>query len=174
MKLTGYFIKKKIQALIQEASQRECRSVSLAEARSLLILYNAEDHQAVMKLLQPLRKEKKEINTCVYLSEKSAELQATGSTVLVHAKGDLNAWCFPSDKIVEEVKKMKADILIDLTRPSCYALQYIALQHPSKFKVGIKYPEQNWYDLALSITDKDEIEYLFQQILFYLRSMGSK
>lgn len=56
----------------------------------------------------------------------------------------------------------------------CYALQYIALRHPSAFKVGIKYPGQEWYDLGLTVTDKDDIQYLFGQILFYLRSIRAK
>ena len=59
-------------------------------------------------------------------------------------------------------------------RPGCYALQYIALRHPSAFKVGIKYPGQEWYDLGLTVTDKDDIQYLFGQILFYLRSIRAK
>lgn len=44
----------------------------------------------------------------------------------------------------------------------------------SAFKVGIKYPGQEWYDLGLTVTDKDDIQYLFGQILFYLRSIRAK
>ena len=137
---TNYFIKKKIQALVSDAGGRPHRSLSLDEARSLLVLYNIEDHEDVMRALEPLRKAKKDIKTCVYV---------------------------PSGAL-------KADILIDITRPGCYALQYIALRHPSAFKVGIKYPGQEWYDLGLTVTDKDDIQYLFGQILFYLRSIRAK
>lgn len=174
MKLTNYFIKKKIQALEEQAAHREHHSLSLAEARSLLVFYNIEDHQAVTKLLTALHKENKKISTCVFVPEKNNELQESDTTIFVHAKRDLNAWCFPSEKIVERVKATQADILIDLTRPNCYAMHLIILQHPCSFKVGIKYPEQEWYDFALSITDKDDLEYLFGQILFYLRSIGTK
>ena len=143
---TNYFIKKKIQALVSDAGGRPHRSLSLDEARSLLVLYNIEDHEDVMRALEPLRK----------------------------AKNDLNAWGFPSDSVLKKVGALKADILIDITRPGCYALQYIALRHPSAFKVGIKYPGQEWYDLGLTVTDKDDIQYLFGQILFYLRSIRAK
>ena len=40
---TNYFIKKKIQALVSDAGGRPHRSLSLDEARSLLVLYNIED-----------------------------------------------------------------------------------------------------------------------------------
>ena len=143
---TNYFIKKKIQALVSDAAKRPHRSLSLDEARSLLVLYNIEDHEDVMRALEPLRKAKKDIKT----------------------------WGFPSDSVLEKVGALKADILIDITRPGCYALQYIALRHPSAFKVGIKYPGQEWYDLGLTVTDKDDIQYLFGQILFYLRSIRAK
>ena len=148
---TNYFIKKKIQALVSDAAKRPHRSLSLDEARSLLVLYNIEDHEDVMRALEPLRKAKKDIKTCVYVP-----------------------WGFPSDSVLEKVGALKADILIDITRPGCYALQYIALRHPSAFKVGIKYPGQEWYDLGLTVTDKDDIQYLFGQILFYLRSIRAK
>ena len=39
---TNYFIKKKIQALVSDAGGRPHRSLSLDEARSLLVLYNIE------------------------------------------------------------------------------------------------------------------------------------
>ena len=149
---TNYFIKKKIQALVSDAGGRPHRSLSLDEARSLLVLYNIEDHEDVMR----------------------ADIPFDDSNIPVHIKNDLNAWGFPSDSVLEKVGALKADILIDITRPGCYALQYIALRHPSAFKVGIKYPGQEWYDLGLTVTDKDDIQYLFGQILFYLRSIRAK
>ena len=50
---TNYFIKKKIQALVSDAGGRPHRSLSLDEARSLLVLYNIEDHEDVMRALEP-------------------------------------------------------------------------------------------------------------------------
>lgn len=171
---TNYFIKKKIQALASGAIDRPHRSLSLDEARSLLVLYNIEDHEDVMRALEPLRKAKKDIKTCVYVPSGGADIPFDDSNIPIYSKSDLNAWGFPSDSVLEKVSALKADILIDITRLGCYALQYIALRHPSAFKVGIKYPGQEWYDLGLTVTDKDDIQYLFGQILFYLRSIRAK
>lgn len=173
--LTDYFIKKKIRVLASHATTgRSFHSLSLEEARSLLVLYNVEDHEEVMRALEPLRKAKKAIQTCVYVPSGGTDIPFDDSSVLVHSKNDLNAWGFPSDSILERAGAIQADILIDITRPGCYALQYIALRHLSAFKVGIKYPGQEWYDLGLAVTDKDDIPYLFGQILFYLRSIRAK
>ena len=171
---TNYFIKKRIKELAREVGSRPCRSRSLDEARSLLLFYDAEDHEAVMDLLRPLRERGMEIRTCVYVSSKGADLPADDSTVLLREKGDLNAWGFPSDRLLERVSSFRADLLIDITRPGRYASQYIALRHPASFKVGIKYPGQEWYDLCVAVTDKEDIPYLFGQILFYLRSIRAK
>ena len=111
---------------------------------------------------------------CIRDRSGGADIPFDDSNIPVHIKNDLNAWGFPSDSVLEKVGALKADILIDITRPGCYALQYIALRHPSAFKVGIKYPGQEWYDLGLTVTDKDDIQYLFGQILFYLRSIRAK
>ena len=65
---TNYFIKKKIQALVSDAGGRPHRSLSLDEARSLLVLYNIEDHEDVMRALEPLRKAKCRPEERIFLS----------------------------------------------------------------------------------------------------------
>lgn len=98
---TNYFIKKKIQALASDAAKRPHRSLSLDEARSLLVLYNIEDHEDVMRALEPLRKAKKDIKTCVYVPSGGADIPFDDSNIPVHIKNDLNAWGFPSDSVLE-------------------------------------------------------------------------
>ena len=80
---TNYFIKKKIQALVSDAGGRPHRSLSLDEARSLLVLYNIEDHEDVMRALEPLRKAKKDIKTCVYVPSGGADIPFDDSNIPV-------------------------------------------------------------------------------------------
>ena len=86
---TNYFIKKKIQALVSDAAKRPHRSLSLDEARSLLVLYNIEDHEDVMRALEPLRKAKKDIKTCVYVPSGGADSPFDDSNIPVHIKTEL-------------------------------------------------------------------------------------
>ena len=83
---TNYFIKKKIQALVSDAGGRPHRSLSLDEARSLLVLYNIEDHEDVMRALEPLRKAKKDIKTCVYVPSGGADIPFDDSNIPVHIR----------------------------------------------------------------------------------------
>ena len=171
MRLTTYFIKKKVQSLASGAAGRKHEFCALEDAGHILVLYQANDRELVEPCLDVLRKKNKKVQACVYVT---GDPEADASCIPVHAKKDVNVWQVPSDVVLERFKTVKADILIDITRPGCYALQYIALRHPSAFKVGIKYPGQEWYDLGLTVTDKDDIQYLFGQILFYLRSIRAK
>ena len=139
-----------------------------------MLLYDFEDHESVTALLAPLLKAGKNITSCVYVRSKNINLPTFDSFIPVGLKGDLNAWGFPSEAIIERVNSIKADVLIDITHPACYPMEYLAVSHPCSFKVGIKYPEQEWYDLCVSVTDKDDVKYLFEQILFYLRSIRAK
>ena len=122
---------------------RPHRSLSLDEARSALVLYNIEDHEDVMRALEPLRKAKKDIKTCVYVPSGGADIPFDDSNIPVHSKSDLNAGIPFQIVSWKKVGALKADILIDITRPGCYALQYIALRHPSAFKVGLSIRAKN-------------------------------
>lgn len=88
---------------MSDAGGRPHRSLSLDEARSLLVLYNIEDHEDVMRALEPLRKAKKDIKTCVYVPSGGADIPFDDSNIPVHIKNDLNAWGFPSDSVLEKV-----------------------------------------------------------------------
>lgn len=171
---TNYFIKRKAQALAAQSANRPHHSVSLDEAHTLLVLYNEEDRDAVMTVLEPLREAQKEIHSCVFISSSVSDITVDEASIPVNPKKDLNAWGFPSEMIINKVAGIKADILIDISRPGCYALQYIALKHPCSFKVGFKYEGQEWYDLCLAMTDKHDIQYLLEQLLFYLRSVSQR
>ena len=115
---------------MSDAGGRPHRSLSLDEARSLLVLYNIEDHEDVMRALEPLRKAKKDIKTCVYVPSEGADIPFDDSNIPVHIKNDLNAWGFPSDSVLEKVGALKADILTDITRPEVMAFARHALIHP--------------------------------------------
>jgi len=86
----------------------------------------------------------------------------------------VSTWLVPSDAVLERFRTIKADILIDLTRPDCYPMQYLMLQHPCGFKVGVKHADIDLYDLSISVTEREDIKHLFEHILFYLQEIRSK
>ena len=42
------------------------------------------------------------------------------------------------------------------------------------YKIGIKKAERDLHDFSLLVTDRDEFNYLFEQILFYLQNIRTK
>ena len=173
MRLTNYFIKKKVQSLASDAANRRHEFCTLEDARRVLVLYQADDHELVEPCLNALRKMQKKVVAGVFVSgEKNFEPNT--SCIPVHAKKDLDTWSVPSDKVVEQFKTTGADIMIDLTRSDCYPMQYLMLQHPCRFKVGVKHVDVDLYDLSISVTEREDIKHLFEHILFYLQAIRSK
>ena len=69
MKLTDYFIKKKVHSLAIEAKSRKHESCALENANQILFLCEAGDQETLRPLLEQLRKMKKNVLSCVFVSE---------------------------------------------------------------------------------------------------------
>ena len=168
--ITSYFIKKKVQILAAAERQRSHRSLPFEQVKSILILYNAADHEALQEGIKRLKAAHKQVQTCLFVVSEALAEEEKKSAIVVEKKL-LSAWGFPSEEVVSQLASIPVDLLIDLTQPGCYPMQYVALRHPSTFKVGVKYPEQEWYDMGLLVAERNDIAYLFEQILFYLRTI---
>lgn len=173
MKLTNYFIKKKVQTLASETINRKRQFCTLSEAQQILILFRADDHTLVEPSLRKLQSLHKQVTSCVYVAgETTSQLQK--SSIVIQTEKDLDAWYKPTEEACKRFMEIKADILIDLTGKDCYAMQYLVLKHPCAFKVGMHQEGADLYDLSILMTDSDDIKLLFEHILFYLQAIRSK
>lgn len=172
MIVSNYFIKKKIRGLAADPPARDCLFRSLRDVKNILVFYEARQKETIEPCLEDLRMLHKKMTVCVYTSGTSSRSFPDGYQII--GPKDVNIWGFPSPAISHAVQELKADLLIDLSGPHCYPLQYLLLQHPSPFKVGIKRGSPDLYDLSILVTEQDDIKYLFGQILFYLQSIHSK
>lgn len=173
MKLTNYVIKRKIQQLAKEGARKH-NFHSLEDVRDVLIFFHLRDKEEVDVCIQLLRDKGKKVESCMFIPLKAKEEGSEGY-ITVSAKKDLDIWGIPSNVICKQVIGLKADIIIDLTGPKCYALKYLTLLHPADFKVGLKRDEGgDIYDFSIAVTNETEITYLFKQILFYLQTIRSK
>lgn len=173
MKLTNYFIKKKVQQLASGIRLRKHEFCTLEDAKHILVLFHADDWDMVKPGLEILRQQRKTVDACVYLAGEAVP-EMEPSYLIVDTKKDLDVWNCPKDTVVNNCNALKADILIDLTHANNYPMQYLMLQHPCHFKVGLKQDGIDLYDLAILVTERDNIKQLFEHILFYLRSIRSK
>lgn len=173
MRLTNYFIRKKVKALAGQSGRRQSRFCSLSEARQVLILFNAEDRDVVESCMATLRKQNKNIQACAYVSTDTVP-EMPSSYQVIHAKTDLDMWYMPKEEVRKKFNACNADILIDLTTGNNYVMQYLLLQHPSLFKVGARSNDFDLYDLTISLTEATDIKHIFDHILFYLQTIRSK
>jgi len=173
MILSNYFIKKKVVKMAAGAAKRKHCFRSLKEAHDILIFFEAKDEDKIEPCLETLRMLKKNVQVCLYVSRK-IPLAANDDYLMIYENKTIDSFGFPTLALCRKVNEIKADVLIDLTSGSCYPMKYLMLQHPSCFKVGLKRKEQDMYDFSLSVTDRDDLMYLFGQIIFYLQTIRSK
>ncbi|MDH6356557.1 hypothetical protein [Parabacteroides sp. PF5-9] len=173
MKVSDFFLKRSIHQQKKKLVERKPLFVPLKEARHILVFYNIKDQKMVEAFLESFRMMHKHVTACVYIPDTTSSVFYEGY-IPVFAKTDLNRWGLPKDEIAKKINKARADILIDLTSQNNFIIQYLMLQHPSKFKVGLKWDDQNLHDFSITVTDRTDVKYLFGQILFYLQSFHSK
>lgn len=172
MRLTNHIIRKKVKELAGKP-KRQSYFCPLEEARQILVLFDAEDRDVVEACLSSLRKLNKHIQAYAYVSGDTVP-ETNPSYSVIQAKTDLDMWYIPKAEIREKFCSCTADILIDLTRGNNYVMQYLLLQHPATFKVGVRSSELDLYDLTISVTENADIKHLFEHILFYLQTIRSK
>lgn len=174
MNITDFFIKRGVRKLAANPGSRRHCFRSLKEAHDIVVFYEAKDVEEIEPCLETLRMLKKNVTACVYSSvETPADFP--DSYVIANSVKDFSFLRFPKHQIIQKVNAMKTDMLIDLTGKNCYPMHYLMLQHPSTFKIGLKRGhEQDMYDLTIAVTDRDDMMYLFGQIIFYLQTIRSK
>ena len=69
--ITSYFIKKKVQILAAAERQRSHRSLPFEQVKSILILYNAADHEALQEGIERLKAAHKQVQTCLFVASET-------------------------------------------------------------------------------------------------------
>lgn len=173
MKLTNYFLKKKIRSMAGAASARDHQYCPLQEAGSILLVYDQQDRELAEMWVKQLSGFNKQVNRCVYDTSRNPE-QEESPYFKINSATDTNALEIPKEDIVINFNRIPADILIDLSRSSAHVMHYLVLNHPSRFKVGRKHSSFSMHDLVISMTEEEDVNLLFGHILFYLQTIRSK
>lgn|SRR5574344_328223 len=172
MKLTDYFIRKKISILSKEAALRPHNYCSLDDAKKVLLLFQSEDEKWIDVCIRKLEEMHKKVQIVIY-AKVHVNRQNDDSCLIVDANNDLNMFYYPGEVVMEHFNALQADMLIDLTHDNCYTMQYLLLQHTCHFKVGIqgRFPI---YDMEFDTSKEVDISHIFDQMLFYLQIIRSK
>ena len=175
MILTNYFLKKKIQKLSNNASGRPHQYRSIDDVKNVLFICNAKDWDAGRNCVEQLKSMNKTVSTAIYAPTEKDAPTWYSSYLLLRADKDVNIWGFPDKNIQSQFNNLPADLLLDFSGEQSAAMHYLLLQHPSTFKAGIKHSNNSIYDFSIiPPKDKDDIQYLFGQLLNYLKTIASK
>ena len=184
-KLNTYLFNKRAQKYLS-VTPRDHRFVNYDKAKTILLLFesdysekNLKIHSIIDQLLLDGKKvcawgfiDKKEIATAIFPNFR----------ILHHKQTDF--FHKPLESFINELQFSEFDLLIDLSVKPIIPLQYLALYSFSSFKTGIRKTNLPVYDFVLDIenvpTQTESSEpmenvvdetYLFNQIIFYLKSI---
>jgi len=175
MVLTNYFLKKEIRKLIRKSSERPHQYRSLDDIHSLLFICNAKDWETARSCIEKLRSMKKTVNTAIYAPTSKDVPTWYSNYLLLRADKDVDVLGFPDKSLQRQFYHLPADLLIDFSGENSTPMYYMFLKHPATFKVGVKNSEDSAYDFSIipPPDEKDNLPYLFDQIISYLRTINS-
>jgi hypothetical protein len=164
-----------MQKLIRKASNRPHRYCSLNDVKNILFICEAKDWDTGRHCVERLKSMNKTVNTAIYVPTSQDVPTWYSNYLLLRFDKDVNLWGFPDKALQRQFNCLPADLILDFTGEQSPAMYYLVLQHPSTFKAGIKRSENSRYDFSIiPPEDKGDIQYLFNQLLSYLKSITSK
>jgi len=165
---------------------REHRFVSYNKAKTILLLFEsdfAEKNQYIHKIIQQMQADGKKVTSWGFIDKKEVETAIFPNFRILHHK-QTDFFHKPLESFIKELQFVTYDLLIDLTVKPIIPLQYFELYAEAIFKTGIRKTELPVYDFVLdveNITSQDDSTelmenkvdqtYLFNQIIFYLKSI---
>jgi hypothetical protein len=175
MVLTNYFLKKEIKKLIRKAAERPHQFRSMDAIKTILLLCDSKDWNIIRGCIEKLKSLNKTVNTAIYAVNKKDVPTWYSNYLLLRADRDVDLWGFPDAILQKQFYHLPADLLIDFTSINSTYMYYMCLKHPCTFKVGIKHSEDKVYDFSIIPPhDKNDIVYLFDQLVNYLITINSK
>lgn len=187
-KLNNYLFQKRAKKIIG-ASERERRFVNYNNAKTVLLLFESdfsEKNPEIRKIIYKLQQDGKKVSAWGFIDKKTVMTSILPDFRILNYK-ETNLFHVPENSFLSELEEQKFDLLIDLTLKPFLPLQYVALYANASCKTGTRNTELKLYDFVLDIeklmnhkndTDANEFQpdeaYLFQQIIFYLKSIQTK
>ena len=175
MILTNFFLNKEIRKLADKATSRPHQYRSMGDIKSILFICNSKDWEIGRHCVEHLKSMNKTVNTAIYAPTEKDVPTWYSNYLLLRADKDVNLWGFPEKSIQRQFNSLPADLVLDFSGEQSPAMYYMLLQHPSTFKTGIKYSENSIYDFSIiPPKNKNDLQYLFDQLINYLKSITSK
>ncbi|HLP05674.1 MAG TPA: hypothetical protein VK152_09620 [Paludibacter sp.] len=183
MKKLNAFLFKKRAGKYLAANYRERKFVNYENAKTVLILFESdysEKNVAIRRIIQTLQQDGKKVSAWGYAGKKDVATAVLPDFRILHRK-DVDFSEKPVKSYIADLEGSEFDLLVDLSARALIPLQYMALYARAACKAGISKTELPVYDFVLDVGNVEvnpespesptEELYLFNQIIFYLKSI---
>ncbi len=181
-KLNNYLFKKRALKYLS-STPRDRRFVNYDKAKTVLILFESDFSEVnpdLRTIISKLQKDGKKVVAWGYLDKKEISTAILPDfRILHHKQTDYSKK--PVSAYIEELSKYQFDLLIDLTLQPVIPLLYLAMYANVSCKTGLQKTELPVYDFIVNVDSKNSVSetretnidmlYLFNQIIFYLKSI---
>jgi hypothetical protein len=187
-KLNSYLFQKRAQKYLSE-TPRKHRFVSYDKAKTILLLFESdlqEKNLNIRKIIAQLQQDGKKVSAWGFINKKEVTASILPEFRILHCK-HTDFFQKPALSFINELETYEFDLLIDLSVKPVVALQYIAMYAKATLKAGVRKTDLPIYDFMIdlegqaapaqkaeSIENPIDETYLFNQIIFYLKSIQTK
>ncbi len=151
---------------------RNVRITHLDEAKSVLILFNADeakDYEAIANLVRSLEQGKSKVTSIGYTSGKLVpEVFQMRPSTSVFIQKDLNFFFQPPIDQREFVRSRRFDLVINLDLSRSFPLYYLASISRATFKIGSGNEQKSCFDLMLDVDTQATVAFFIEQTKIYL------
>ncbi len=184
-KIKNNIFRKRAQKFLS-VTPREHRFVSYDKAQKVLLLFEsdyAEKNPAIRKIVLSLQEDGKKVTAWGFVDKKETQTVILPDFQILHHK-QTDSFGKPDSSLINQLQEMKFDLLIDLSLRTLLPLQYLAMYATASCKAGIRHTDLPLYDFILDLekktpstetskTEENPVDetYLFNQIIFYLKSI---
>jgi len=174
-KVGNYFFH---EELLKIKIKRSRRTINVAEAKTIGILYSfsdEEEYKIVNNYIKKWQDGNKKVRSIGFYSNKKTPYYFVQklSCDLITTK-NINWYGKPTSKFIESFINEPFDILINFSLKNNFTLQYISGLSQSGLKVGL-FDSKNtdYYDLMFQIKDITDLNEYIHQILYYLTTLNN-
>lgn len=144
------------------------------DIRSVLVIYESdllEKNPDIRKVRDALLAEDIDVVTWGFVLKKEVTTAILPQSRILGLK-DVTLWGTLRESVVTDLSRRRYDVLIDLTQHPCLPLHYVAMLARADFKAGMHLTD-GIHHLLIDTEAKDTPVFLFEQIMYYLKTIHS-
>ena len=176
-----FFKKRKLKSLLRK-NNRHHAFLNMEAIRSVLVLFETSDYEAVDLFVEELLWMGKYVEGCAFRVKDDAFDYSETNYKIISSKENSEKSGIPDEELLKQLKSRHYDVVIDLTIKENFSLQYILAVVNVTMTVGLKKKKNklSFYDFSISKlpltkgSKTPQVSELIKSIVFYLKTIKGK